>query len=94
MSTEGAGKNFARAQNPFGLSDNAWGYAVLLFAGCIASINTIMIDIAEDDGVSANAMSLYAGCFTLVCSTGISAYYWYVGYENGGHVCNTMIYVL
>ena len=83
------GDKFVKSENPCGMSDNTCGYSFLLFAGFIASINTIMIDVAEDDGVSANAITLYAACFTLGCSTMIDGYYWYVGYGDGQHVSGT-----
>lgn len=74
-------------KNPFGLSDLVWGCSMLLAGALCDGCASIMLDVAEDDGVSSNAITLYASCFTLLLSIMIDAYYWYVGYAGGQHVC-------
>lgn len=93
MSAEKNDENFVRAQNPCGISDNVMGICTILFSTLAASINATMMDVAEDDGVSTNAISLYSGGLTFICATSIDVYFWYVGYPNGQHVCNKQQYI-
>ena len=85
--TDAPTSKFSKVKNPFGVSDNAFGCFILVLAAFIASMDSVMIDVAEDNGVTANSMTFYASICTLLGSTGVDAYYWYYGYGDGCHVC-------
>ena len=74
-------------KNLFNISDKTIGCIMLLLAAFLASIDAIFLDVAEDDGVSANAMTLYSCICTFIGSVGVDIYFWYVGYGDGCHVC-------
>ena len=79
-------KKFSTSRNPFDISDNTLGAIVCIGAALLASADSVMLDYAESEGVSTNAMMLYASICTLVGATAVDAYYWYVGYGENQHV--------
>ena len=78
--------SWTTSRNIFNISDKTLGCTILLVAAFLGSIDAIMLDVAEDDGVSANAMTLYASICTLTGAVVVDAYFWYVGYGDGCHV--------
>ena len=79
--------NIVQGTSWFGMSDQTVGIIMLVVAAMIGSVDSIMIEIAEDDGVSSNAITLYASICTLIGTILIDTYFWYVGYPDGDHVC-------
>ena len=79
---------FTKAKkNIFGLTDYTLGCILLVVAAFIGSIDSIFIDVAEDDGITANALTLYASICTFIGSTAVDAFMSYTGaYGDGKNV--------
>ena len=72
------GKNF------LGLSDKIWGIILLLLGSIFNAIDSIMLQIAGDNGFSSNALTIYASVFGLFGALVIDLiYYFCIGYYNG-----------
>ena len=70
------------------ISDNALGCTMLLLSAVIASVASISIEIAEDEGVSSNEVTFWSCLFTVIGCILIDAFFWYFGYPSGSHVCS------
>lgn len=84
-----ATNTFTKAKkNIFGLTDFTLGCIVLILSAFVGAIDSICLDVAEDDGVAVNAMTLYAAICTFIGSTSVDAFMSYTGaYGDGKNVC-------
>eukprot|EP01083_Nonionella_stella_P008570 24726_1 len=71
--------------NPCGLSNNLYGSLILLTASVVASIVTIMLQVAESEGLSSGSLALYGSFAQLIGSLLIDCYFRYFGYSNRAH---------
>ena len=80
-------QDLTKRRNLFGLSDDVIGSIMLLIASMIGGIDITIIKLAENKGVTGNAMTLYASIATLIGSLLVDLYFCCVGYAEDTHVC-------
>ena len=59
----------------------------MIIGAILASVVTVMFTIAEDGGVSSEALNFYGAIAQFILCLIIDLYFYYFGYSNGMHVC-------
>lgn len=72
--------------NPLAISHNTLGVVVCITAALVASVDYVLLELAQSEGVSPNAMMLYAAICTFIGAILIDLYFWYFGYGDNQHV--------
>ena len=71
------------ANNFFGWTNNTWGVILMLIANLLDGLYSCAATLAEDEGVSSNAVTFYNSIASVLLILFLDAYYWQTGYSVG-----------
>ena len=81
-----------RIGGKFSTSSNL-GVVACMTASLVASVDYVIVELAESDGISPNGMMLYAAICTFIGAVLVDIYFWHVGYDDNQNVSKKNVYL-